>query len=228
MRIQEVGEKAFAREVIRADRPVLVHFRAAWCKQSLQIGPIVESLASTMSSDVKVVQIDSQRSPKLCARLGVKRFPTQMLYADGVMVDQILGTTTAESLQKMIKTTVDTRKKKPPARAQAAEINDLSFGPEVLQSDIPVIVVFWEDGCLPSQETTELVGEIGETQKAKIKGKIKLLPVQVKRAPIAAGRLGVTRLPITMVFRDGVVMDTIGGALSRETVTKLVKTYAGR
>ena len=227
MRIQEVGDRTFAREVIRADRTVLVHFFTASCQRSLALGPIVEAIATDMSTDVKVVRIDVKRSPKLAARLGVRRFPTQMLFVDGVMTDQILGDTTAETLRDMVKTGVDARKKAlaslQKAGTKAGEIIDANFGRSVLQSDVPVMAVFWSRACAASLKLLEHVNEATASQKTSSKVKVKVVPVQAKLVPEARARLGVTRLPMTLVFNNGEVVDTIGGVLSPASIAKVLR-----
>jgi len=227
MRIQEVGAKAFVREVIRSERPVLVNFHAAWCNLSLELGPIIEKLADDLASDVKVVRIDSKRSAKLCARLGVRRFPTQMLFVDGALSDRVFGRASAETLREMVNSTVATRKKtlaadEPKPVAMAVEVVDANFGRRVLQSEVPVMAVFWDRFCSAS---IELIGELDEVAP-RHKGTLKIERVQASLAPVTCARLQVTRLPTTLMIQDGEVVDTIGGVLSRETISKVLREYA--
>jgi thioredoxin-like negative regulator of GroEL len=222
MKLREVGEKAFVREVIRANRPVLIHFYAAWCKVSLEIGPIVEQLAKDMAGEVRVVRIDSKKSPRLCARLGVHRFPTQMLFVDGLKVDEILGATTARSLQSMVKTAVAARNKLPKAK-DANLVVDASFGRHVTQSPVPVMTVFWDKACAASLKLIEHVNEAAALQKGK---KIRIVPVEAARVPAMCARLQLTRFPTTLMFKNGEVVDVIGGVMSPANITRVLKAHA--
>ncbi len=234
MKLKEVGSKEFVREVIRADRPVLVHFSAAFCGASLQIGTIAEKIGKDMASEVKVVRVDS-KNKKLLASLGVSHFPTQMLFVDGQKVDQILGTTTEASLRSMVKDGIALRQKSlaadaasTTASASASNVVDANFGRQVLQSDVPVLAVFWARSCALSMKLLEHVNEAtaaAKQTKAK-QTKMKVVPIEAARAPATAARFQVTRLPTTLVFENGEVVDMLGGAISPQSIGKVLKAYA--
>jgi thioredoxin 1 len=227
MKLKEVGEKAFVREVIRADRPVLVHFYAAWCSFSLEIGPIVEKLAKELGSEVKAVRVDS-KNKKLMARLGVTRFPTQMLFVDGQKVDEILGATTEASLRSMVKDGIALRRRAlaaAPTAGTTIEVVEATFGRRVLQSEIPVLAVFWARSCAGSLKLLDHINEATAASK-KAAAKMRVVQIEVDRAPGVAARFQVSRLPTTLVFENGEVVDKLGGALSPKSIGKVFKAYS--
>lgn len=90
--VRDVGEHNFALEVLEQKRPVLVHFHAAWCSASMEIAPLVESIAKQYRGKAKVVRVEfGDRNAALCARYGVTRVPTLALFQRGEIVDQIMG-----------------------------------------------------------------------------------------------------------------------------------------
>jgi thioredoxin 1 len=117
-----VDAKSFDREVLQSDRPVLVHFHAAWCRQSLELLPEVEAVAKQLDARAKVVQVEfAADNAELLERFGVVRVPTLALYRGGEVVDQIFGAmkggakvgararscvglTTAENIGQMVET----------------------------------------------------------------------------------------------------------------------------
>jgi thioredoxin 1 len=228
MKLKAISAKAFAGEVIRADRPVLVHFSAAWCKVSLDIAPIVEKLAQDMAAEVKVVRVDSTNKA-LCARLGVTRFPTQQLFVDGMKVDEILGATSESSLRGTIKDAVAARQKTLTVGAGAgkpAEVVDANFGRRVLQSETPVMAVFWARSCAASLQVLQHINEATAAAARQKISKVQVVPIEAKLAPATCARLQVTRLPTTFVFEHGSVVDTLGGVLSPASITKVLKAHA--
>jgi thioredoxin 1 len=223
MKTPEIGGEAFSREVIRADRPVLASFYAPWCSQSLEMTSAIEKITDQLNDEVKVVRIDATRNPALCERLGVSRFPTQLLFFDGAVQDKILGKAKAENLIEMVRTAaLNHRKAVEALDKESDEILDLSFGRQVLQSETPVMVLFWDTWCASSVKLGSRMDEVAN----HLGGKCKILRVQASRIPQTCARLGITRLPIIMMFQDGEVVDYVGGLASRENIINLFE--AGR
>lgn len=86
-----VNDLTFESEVLGADRPVLVDVAAAWCAPCRAAEPVLAELASQRASTLKVVRIDGEESPALVARLGVRGYPTFLLYEHGREVRRQAG-----------------------------------------------------------------------------------------------------------------------------------------
>src|SRR4051794_14720725 len=72
--VRDVSVLDFDAEVLKEERPVLVHFHAAWCAQSLEIAPHVESVATRLGRRAKVVRVEfGGENAALCSRYGVLR-----------------------------------------------------------------------------------------------------------------------------------------------------------
>ena len=223
MRIREVNEAAFARDVVRAPLPVLVNFYAAWCSFSLELGPIVEKLAVAVGKQAKVVRVNFDANPKLCARLGVQRIPTQLLFADGAVRDKIFGRASFETLLDATKAAIVSSKKlRAAAEWESKEISDLNFSRHVLQSESPVLVLFWDRQCKPSLDLDAQLAKITARQRSGAT----IVRVQASLAPETCARFQVNRFPLIAMFRDGEVVDYIGGAASRETITGMLQANA--
>lgn len=78
-----VNDLSFDSEVLGADRPVLVDVAAPWCAPCRAAEPVLAELARQRASTLKVVRIDGEESPALVARLGVRGYPTFLLYEHG-------------------------------------------------------------------------------------------------------------------------------------------------
>ena len=54
--ILEVSDVTFEKDVLQADRPVLVDFWAAWCAPCRMLAPTVEAVAEKYAASARVVK----------------------------------------------------------------------------------------------------------------------------------------------------------------------------
>ena len=93
--VVDLSELNFEREVVGSKVPVLVHFWAAWCRQSLDMGPIVEDLATKFQGRAKVARLEMRPDTmRLFGRYDVSRVPTTVVFHQGRPQDRILGAMT--------------------------------------------------------------------------------------------------------------------------------------
>lgn len=90
----------------------------------------------------------------------------------------------------------------------STSVNDAQFETEVLQADSPVLVDFWAEWCGPCKALSPLIDEIANDMK----GKVKVVKVNIEEAPEAPTKYGVRGVPTLMIFKNGQVVDTrVGG-----------------
>jgi thioredoxin 1 len=92
----------FAAEVLSSDRPVLVDFWAPWCGPCKMIGPVVEKLASDLSSTLLVGKVDVDHNPALAAEYSVQSIPTLILFKGGRAVGRATGFQSEPQLRKFV------------------------------------------------------------------------------------------------------------------------------
>lgn len=73
-----------------AEGVVLVDFYADWCGPCKAIAPIIDELAEEVT-DAKVVKVDTEESPELSMRFGIRSIPTFIVLKDGVEVNKQIG-----------------------------------------------------------------------------------------------------------------------------------------
>jgi thioredoxin 1 len=86
-----VSEDTFGKEVLDAERPVLVDFTAVWCGPCKMLDPVVKQLAAEWTGKVKVVKLDVDHNPDLAMQYQVMGVPTLMLFVKGQVSQRVSG-----------------------------------------------------------------------------------------------------------------------------------------
>jgi thioredoxin 1 len=90
--VLQVDEFDFDVEVLKSQKPVIVHFDAAWCKQSQTVAKLVTQAAQKLRGEAKFVRVNfGPENARICAQFGVKRVPTVSLFVEGEVKDQLFG-----------------------------------------------------------------------------------------------------------------------------------------
>lgn len=92
--------------------------------------------------------------------------------------------------------------------ATALAVTAATFEQEVLRSELPVVVDFWADWCVPCRMVTPVLEELAGSYA----GRLRFVAVDTEAAPDLAARYHVVSIPTLYVFHQGELVRTLVGA----------------
>ena len=96
------------------------------------------------------------------------------------------------------------------------EVGDYDFEERVIEKSkqIPVIVDFWAQWCMPCL----VLGPVLEKITNEDKGKFILAKLNVDKNPVTSQRYGIRSIPAVKIFKDGEIVTEFIGAVSESQV----------
>ncbi len=92
-------EANFDTEVLQSKLPVLVDFWAEWCGPCRMLSPTIDELATEFSGKAKVGKVNVDQNQMIAERYGIRSIPTLILFKNGEIIEQIVGSQTKEVLK---------------------------------------------------------------------------------------------------------------------------------
>ena len=98
----DVKKSNFQKEVISADKLVLVDLYATWCTPCKALAPVLEELADKYADKIKVVKVNVDDEESIAAKLGITSMPTGIFFKNGQTAASFVGLRSASEIEKMI------------------------------------------------------------------------------------------------------------------------------
>ena len=93
-----------------------------------------------------------------------------------------------------------------------------NFEEEVLKSEIPVLVDFYADWCVPCQMMAPVIEQLA----GEYEGRVKIGKLNIEENPEVMAEYKIMSIPTMIIFRNGEVFSKEVGASSKKEVEKAI------
>ena len=103
--------------------------------------------------------------------------------------------------------------------SQVHDADDTNFDAQVTRSEQPVLVDFSATWCGPCKKLEPLVVQIAD----EYRGRLKVVRVDVDRAPLTAAKFAVMSVPTLLFFSGGQIKDQVLGLIPKQAIADRVE-----
>ncbi len=100
-------------------------------------------------------------------------------------------------------------------------VSDASFDSDVLKTDGPVLVDYWAEWCGPCK----MIAPILDDLSSEYQGKLQIAKMNVDENSETPAKYGIRGIPTLMLFKDGAVVATKVGALSKSQLAAFIDSH---
>lgn len=102
MAVIAVNNENFEKEILESRMPVLLDFWASWCGPCRMMSPVVDDIAESMNTSIKVGKVNVDECPELAEKYGVMSIPTFVVLKNGEEAGRTVGVQPREELVKLL------------------------------------------------------------------------------------------------------------------------------
>jgi thioredoxin 1 len=106
------------------------------------------------------------------------------------------------------------------ASENVQHVTDSTFD-QLVKSPTPVLVDFWAEWCMPCKRIAPTVEQLA----ADYAGRLTVAKMNVDENPDVPTRFGIRGIPTLMLFKGGELVDTVVGAVAKDTIKKMVDSH---
>ncbi|MCR2745658.1 thioredoxin TrxA [Limnobacter parvus] len=100
-------------------------------------------------------------------------------------------------------------------------VSDASFDSDVLKTSGPVLVDYWAEWCGPCK----MIAPILDDLSSEYNGKLQIAKMNVDENAETPAKYGIRGIPTLMLFKDGAVVATKVGALSKSQLAAFIDSH---
>ncbi|MBX9685842.1 MAG: thioredoxin [Candidatus Obscuribacterales bacterium] len=100
-------------------------------------------------------------------------------------------------------------------------VTDNTFEQEVLKAEVPVLVDFWAPWCGPCKAVAPVVEDLSK----EYEGRLKVVKLNTDENPKTAQAYSIKGIPSLFLFKSGVVVEQVVGAVPKSTLANAVNKH---
>jgi thioredoxin 1 len=104
--VLEITDQNFESDVLQSKTPVVIDFWAEWCGPCKTIAPVIDELADEYLGKVKFGKVNVDFNQQTAMKYGIRSIPSLLIFKDGSVVNQIIGSVPKLSIVKLLQETV--------------------------------------------------------------------------------------------------------------------------
>jgi thioredoxin 1 len=105
--------------------------------------------------------------------------------------------------------------------AEPFEVTDATFETHVLKSNLPVLVDFWAEWCIPCKAIAPAVHQIAQ----EYDGKLVVGKLDIEANTNTTTRYQVMGIPTLILFKNGQEVERIKGSISKDKLVAKLKLH---
>ncbi len=102
MKIYNVTNNSYPKEVEKYKGTVLLDFFADWCTPCKMLSPIIEDVAKDTDKKVKVCKVNVEKEKALAEKFGIMSIPTLVVVKNGEVRNRSIGVTGKQTIMDML------------------------------------------------------------------------------------------------------------------------------
>ena len=102
MSVKVITADNFEKDVLNAEKTVLLDFWATWCGPCMMLSPVVDAF-SEKHPEISVCKVNVDEQPGLAQAFGIESIPTLVVMRDGKIINHSLGVIPEEKIEELVK-----------------------------------------------------------------------------------------------------------------------------
>lgn len=109
------------------------------------------------------------------------------------------------------------------ASANVLHLTDENFDQEVMQSDVPALVDFWAEWCMPCRMIAPVIDELAD----EFAGRVKIGKVNTDESHDVALKMSIQAIPTLLLFSGGRVVKKFVGLQQKKDLKAALEDVLG-
>ena len=101
-----------------------------------------------------------------------------------------------------------------------ARIGEAEFNAEVIDSEVPVLVDFYSDSCIPCKRMSPILSQI----ESEYSEKLQVVKVNTNFEKALVEKYSIQAAPTLVLFNNGEEVSRIRGAAKKDEITQLINS----